>query len=261
MYHRLSTYLAPRPAAAAVLLALSTAAASTALAQAFPDNGAAVIGAMHERYDGSWYRTLTFTQRTTRRVSGDSMIKQTWKEALLIPGHLRIDIERSQPPTSIIFYGDSEFVIRGDSVTREARRNVLLIMGFDVYRQPVQRTLDELKDLHFSMTPVHSDAWEGHEVYVIGAPKGDLHSRQLWIDRDRMLFVRALEPDAQDSTKTDEYRFDDYRLEPGGYLSETVLMFTDGKLRQKEEYSNIQMDVRLDRSLFAPPGATAAGRP
>jgi len=222
-------------------------------AQAFPTSGEAVIRAMHDRYADSWYRTLTFTQKTTRRTPADTMAIQTWKEAVMIPGRLRIDIENVTPKTAFIYAGDSAFLLRGDSVVRYARRNILLIIGFDVYRQSVEKTLADLRGQHVAMTPVRSDTWEGREVYVIGAAAGDVHSRQLWIDRDRLLFVRGFEPNGDDSTKTDEYRFDNYTLTPDGWLSKTVLFSTDGKLMQKEEYSNVQTNVRLDANMFKPP--------
>jgi hypothetical protein len=107
--------------------------------------------------------------------------------------------------------------------------------------------------MHFPMTPVHGDSWEGRPVYVIGAAKGDLHSPQLWIDQDRLLFLRALKPDPADSTKTLEYRFDNYKLEPEGWLSETVLELRDGKQFFREDYGNVRMNDRLDRSKFDPP--------
>lgn len=223
-----------------------------AFAQAFPSSGEQVIRAMRQRYQDSWYRTLSFTERMERKV-GDSTVKETWDEELRIPGHLRIDVEHANPPRAIIYNGDSLFLTHGDTVTRRADRNLLLIMGFDVYLQTPERTLFELNDMHFPMTPVHGDSWEGRPVYVIGAAKGDLHSPQLWIDQDRLLFLRALKPDPADSTKTLEYRFDNYKLEPDGWLSETVLELRDGKQFFREDYSNVRMNDRLDRSKFNPP--------
>lgn len=223
-----------------------------AMAQPFPRSGEQVIRAMRQRYQDSWYRTLSFTERMERKV-GDSTIKETWDEELRIPGHLRIDVEHANPPRTIVYNGDSLFLTHGDTVTRRADRNLLLIMGFDVYLQTPERTLFELNDMHFPMTPVHGASWEGRSVYVIGAAKGDLHSPQLWIDQDRLLFLRALKPDPTDTTKTLEYRFDNYKLEADGWLSETVLELRDGKQFFREDYANVQMNQQLDRSKFNPP--------
>jgi len=47
---------------------------------------------MHDRYAKTWYDTLTFTQKsTTYNPDGTTKI-ETWYEAALLPGKLRIDI-------------------------------------------------------------------------------------------------------------------------------------------------------------------------
>lgn len=219
-----------------------------------PADGEAVIRAMHDKYAKTWYRTLSFTQKTTRRTPADTMVIETWRERAMIPGYLRIDIERAPANTSIVYGGDSLFVWRGDStLTRAATRNILLVIGFDVYRQPPETTLAVLSAEHYPMTPVREDTWKGRPVYVIGAAAGDLKSHQLWIDKDRLLFVRAIEPDQRDSTKTVDMRFDNYVKLPSGWLSETVEIYRDGKLVQREEYSDARTNVDIDPKIFSPP--------
>jgi outer membrane lipoprotein-sorting protein len=219
-----------------------------------PANGDAVIRAMHDKYAKSWYRTLSFTQKTTRLTPADTMVIETWRERSVIPGYLRIDIERPTGELSIAYAGDSLFVWRGDStLSRAASRNILLVIGFDVYRQPVETTLAVLEAEHFPMTPVREDTWQGRSVYVIGAPAGDLRSHQLWIDKERLLFVRAIQPDERDSTKTVDMRFDNYVKVPAGWLSERVEIYRDGKLVQQEEYSDVKTNISIDPQIFVPP--------
>ena len=217
-------------------------------------NGDAVIRAMHDKYAATWYKTLSFTQQTTRRTPADSMVIETWRERAMIPGYLRIDVQRATGDLSIVYAGDSLFVWRGDgTITRAATRNILLIIGFDVYRQSAEKTLALLEAEHFPMTPVREDTWRGRPVYVIGAAAGDLHSHQLWIDKERLLFVRGIQPDERDSTKTVDMRFDNYAKVPGGWLSETVEVYRDGKLVQREEYSDVRTNVPVDPQIFSPP--------
>jgi len=91
-------------------------------------------------------------------------------------------------------------------------------------------------------------------VYVIGAAAGDLRSHQLWIDKERLLFVRSIEPDDRDTTKTVDIRFDDYvKMTGGGWLSERVEIYRDGKLVQREEYSDVRTNDPIDPAIFAPP--------
>ena len=245
-------------APAGALLACSGARSSAPpshVAASGPVNGEAVIRAMHDKYAGSWYRTLSFTQKSTIRTPADTMIVETWKERALMPGHLRIDIQRATGSIVAVYSGDSLFVWRGDSVlTRAATRNILLVIGFDVYRQPPETTLAVLRAEHFPMAPMREDTWEGRPVYVIGAAAGDLRSHQLWIDKERLLFVRSIEPDDRDTTKTVDIRFDDYvKMTGGGWLSERVEIYRDGKLVQREEYSDVRTNDPIDPAIFAPP--------
>lgn len=228
-------------------------------AQAAPATGDVVIRAMHDKYAKQWYHTLTFDQKTTRRTPADTMAIEQWSEIGMFPGYLRIDIPRPKGAVVVIYGPDSMYVVSGDSTLRRAAdRNILLIIGFDVYAQSVDRTLSVLHDEHYSTTAVREDTWEGRPVYVIGAAAGDLHSNQLWIDKDRLVFVRGFSAAPNDSTKTDEFRFDNYQPAGHGWLSETVEVYTDGKLVQREEYSNVHTDTRVDARVFAVPAKTAA---
>jgi hypothetical protein len=228
--------------------------AAAAASQTAPQTGEDVLRAMHDKYDSSWYNTLTFTQKTTLRTPADTMAVETWREKAMVPGKLRIDMERAKGNLTIIFANDSTYVVYPDSIRRLAGGNYLLTIGFDVYRQPVERTVASLQGEKYSMTPVHEETWQGQPVYVIGAAAGDTTSRQIWIDKNRLLFVRALGPAAgKDSTKTNDTRFDNYVQMPGGgWLSEQVEFYTDGKLRQREEYSQVQTNIPLDSGMFVP---------
>lgn len=239
----------------AVAMAVVMAVAPVALrAQSALATGDAVIQAMHDRYASTFYHTLTFTQKTTRRTPADTMVIETWKEASILPGHLRIDIQRASGNFAAIYSGDSLFVVRGDSTAnRAASRNILLIIGFDVFAQPVAQTLAALHAEHYATGTVREDTWEGRPVYVIGAPAGDLRTPQLWIDKERLLYVRSIQPDGRDSTKSSEYRFDNYVQVPHGWLSEKVEAYSGGKLIQSEEYSDVHTNGPVDPKIFVPP--------
>src|SRR5437764_4351727 len=55
-------------------------------------NGEDLLRAMHDRYKDSWYHTVTFTQKSTTYKPDGTSIAETWYEAALLPGKLRIDI-------------------------------------------------------------------------------------------------------------------------------------------------------------------------
>jgi hypothetical protein len=236
------------------LLLLILAGTTRLFAQDAPKTGDQIIRAMHDRYAKTWYHTLTFSQRTIMHPKPDTTVTEIWNEAALFPGRLRIDLLRNADTIEAMYVGDSLFIWHHDSVrARRKSRNIFMIMGFDVYTQPVEQTLAVLASEHYAMAPVREDTWMGHPVYVIGAGAGDLHSNQLWIEKNRLLFVRAIQPDLRDTSKVGDYRFENYVRVPGGWLSETVETFFNGRLTQREEYFNVKTNPNVEPGLFTPP--------
>lgn len=251
---------------AALALAASAPALAPAhaAAQARITDGAALIRAMHDRYAGKWYHTLTFSQKTTRHPpQRDTTVVESWREFAIIPGRLRIEMGPPEAQNGAIYAGDSVFAVRaGRVVARRAQRNPLMILGFDVYALPPEESARLIQAEGFPLGPVRMDTWEGRPAYVVGGAPGDLHSKQFWVDAERLVYVRSLEPFAGDTSKTEEIRFDDYRPAPGGgWVAALVDVTIGGKSVQREEYSDIRTDVAIDPALFDPDRWTTAPHP
>jgi hypothetical protein len=129
---------------------------------------------------------------------------------------------------------------------------MLLVLGFDIYRQPARRTIEEVAGQGFDLTKLREDTWQGVPVYVVGADAGDLTTKQFWIDRKRLLFVRLIEPDQRDDSKTDDTRFMDYRKESPGWVSARVEFYVDGRNAFSERYFDIRVNPKLDSAIFDP---------
>jgi hypothetical protein len=220
---------------------------------------------MHDRYT-AWYHTIAFTQHNTATDSAGNETRSTWREYAALPGNLRIDFLPTDSGQGILFRGDTEYVFAHDSLVRAVSLvHPLLVLGFDVYLQPAESTLAKLGRLGFDLTILHEDTWQGRPAYVVGALAGDRRHLQFWVDKERLVFVRMLQPLRRDTTRVAETRFEDYRAEGPAWLSARVAFFTDGRLVWLEEYVDIRTDVPLDPALFDPrrfgasrPGSTAA---
>ena len=57
------------------------------------DSPKALIEAMHARYDGRWFETLTFVQTSIRHKPDGAVATTLWYEALHMPGKLRIEFD------------------------------------------------------------------------------------------------------------------------------------------------------------------------
>src|SRR5262245_57112465 len=148
-----------------------------------PTTGEAVIRAMHAKYNRTWYDRLSFVQRA---IFADGRPEEEWWEDRQVPGRLRIDVAPvDSAPRTIIYRGDSLYQFTKGKLAGSTRQpNLLLVLGFDLYRQAPETTIELVKREGFDLSRVHEDTWEGRPAYVIGADRGDLASNQIWIDKE-----------------------------------------------------------------------------
>ena len=215
--------------------------------------GQDVIQAMHDRYAGQWYSTLTFKQRTSRLLPTGKWSVQTWWEAMKIPGRLRIDFDPVSAGNGVLYARDSQFVVQnGRALRGDPGINPLLLLGFDVYGAPVASTSARLRREGFDLTKVNETTFQGRPMIVVGALKGDYNRKQFWVDTERLVFVRMLEPTPRDTTKMQDIRFTGYERRGGGWIAPRVEIWSEGKLVFYEDYEDIRVDVPLDDALFIP---------
>jgi hypothetical protein len=215
--------------------------------------GAQVVAAMRDRYAGRWYATLTFKQKTSRLLPNGTWSVQTWYEAMRLPGRLRIDFDPVSGGNGVLYARDSQYVASNGRVLRaEPGINDLLLLGFDVYGNPTARMVALLRRQGFDLSRVHMDSFDGRPMIVVGALAGDTRRKQFWVDADRLVFVRLLEPSPVDSLKTQDIRFVNYERRGDAWLAPRVELYNDGKLVFYEDYADVHTDVPLDDALFDP---------
>jgi hypothetical protein len=216
--------------------------------------GEQLLGAMRARYEGKWYRTLTFEQRTVQvPPQGGAPTRGYWYEAIAIPGRLRIELDSARR-SGQIFANDSQYVIVNGQLRRAAAgHNVMQLLGFDVYAQPAARTAELLRGMGFPLTPLREGTWQERPVWIMGGRgPDDLRSHQIWIDRERLVFVRLLQPWPGDTSRTYEVRFNRYRPLEGGWIAPEVEVFVGRTRILFEEYENVRANVPLPDALFDP---------
>lgn len=241
--------------ALAVLTALGLAGCATA-AHGGPSitDARSLVQAMHDRYADGWYQTLSFTQATTRVLDNDSTHTEEWREWAAIPGRLRIEMGAPAEGRVAIFARDSSYALRhGRVVRRTDRMNPLMTVGFDVYRQPPERTLSQLQRQGFDVLRFHVDTLEGTPVYVVGAERGDITSRQFAVEVDRLLFVRLLEAVPGRPGVMQHLWFRRYEPLAGGWIAPEVEILVGGRRVFHEVYSDVRANDALDAGMFAIP--------
>lgn len=216
-------------------------------------SGDGLLRAMHERYQSSWYQTITFTQKSTTYKDDGTSTAETWYEAALLPGKLRIDIGPVASGNGYVLADGMVTILQDNKiVSTRPLVNMLLVLGFDVYCQAPENTIKIVKGEGYDLSKLREDIWEGHAAYVVGADKGDLKSKQFWVAKDTLLFVREIEPARGDPKKLDDIRFTDYRSLAGAWVAARVEVYSDDRKVFSEDYTDIRANVKLEPGSFDP---------
>ena len=233
---------------AASLLTVFAALASTPATQV--KNGEELIRAMHARYAGKWFKTLSFVQRA---IFSDGRPEQEWWEAAIVPGGLRIDIMPQDSMRATVYRGDSTFSFNQGKLVRAAKgRNILEVLAFDVYNQDPARTIQITKEEGFDLSLLKEDSWKGKAAYVVGTA-----TQQLWIEKERLILLRVIEAGPNGSSS--DISFDKFVKLGGGWLGTEVVFVRDGKLFFHEVYRDWKINPDVTPELFqVPPYKPAA---
>lgn len=213
-----------------------------------------LVSAMHKKYQGKWYKTLVFAQKTTTFKPDGTMENGIWYEALSMPGRLRVDFDPLSSGGGVIYANGINNTFKdGKLLNSRPVEHALLVLGFDVYFQPVETTLEQIKKMKVDPAVLREDRWQNRDVYVVGAKQGDLRSPQFWIDKKNLYFVRLVQPVGKDGVNVQEIEFNKYqKVKGGGWIAPEVVFIVNGKRVFLEEYYGIRTNIPLDENLFDP---------
>ena len=216
--------------------------------------GRDVVRLMRDRYQGKWFRTMTFLQNNTRYKAGGGEDHSKWMEYYAAPGKLRIDYLPAANRSGLLYVDHHVYAFNGGKRISDQRQiHPLLLLGFDVYALETPQALALLDSLKIRLDVVREDSWNGRRAWVVGAPAGDTTSNQFWVDAERLVLVRLIQQRAVGTrTLIEETRFDRIVDMDGLPVATEVLMLRDGKPFFKEEYADVKLNVELDPALFDP---------
>ena len=128
---------------------------------------------MHDRYAKSSYETLTFTQKSTTYNPDGTTKVDTWHEALAAPGKLRIDIGVPSDGNGRLLVDGTLTVFRGGKESGiRPLVNMLLVLGFDVYRQAPESTSKIAQAEGYDLKKFHEETLEGATGLRCGCGQG-----------------------------------------------------------------------------------------
>ncbi len=223
--------------------------ASLALAPV-PDSGETLLRRMHAEHHDTWFRTLAFVQHTT--YPGTDRPPETWYETMSRPGRLRIDIERNGAMVGrMVFRADSVYQAMGTAAPAvRPQIHYLLLLAHDIHVGSPDAVIAKLRGLGFDLSRTGAATWEGRSVIVIGAATGDTATRQFWVDPERLVVVRVLQPGPQGTVG--DVRIGGFTREGAALLERTITFFTNGRPTMHEEYTWIRTGLPVSDALFDP---------
>ncbi|MDB4914507.1 MAG: hypothetical protein JWM95_2151 [Gemmatimonadetes bacterium] len=239
----------------AVLVSAILSPAMLSAQTAAPTTGAQVLERMRLAYEGKWYHTLTFAQKTTMMGRDGAKRIQSWRESLRHDAargtQLRIDFGNAADGNGVLYTPDSSWrVVAGQAKPGDANGNAFLPLIEGVYVQPVAKTIAELASTHVDMSKVSQRTSQGKPVWVVGSlSASDSTSPQFWIDAERNVVVRMILQLAPGADPYDVH-LDDYVPAGKGMLATKVTMYIKGAPAQIEEYADWKTDVPLSDALF-----------
>lgn len=233
-------------------------AAKPAASKAAPGAGlhltssSALLKAMHDRYDGTYLKTISFLQNNTQYTTTGEEKKSQWYEHLEVPGKLRIAFLPATQKSGMVQVEDK--VASFDNGIRvDFRRSVnpLLLLTSDVYAMPVTSIMHGLDSLRVDTDIMRNDEWEGDPVYVVGAKAGDTISNQMWVDRDHLRLVRFIQSQkAGDRTIVSDIRVKGYKEIDGFEVPTEFLVVRNGRPFWREEYADVRVNEVFPAGTF-----------
>jgi len=216
------------------------------------ESGTQVLSLMQEKYKGEWYKNFTFTQETFFYGQNENLVRtQTWYEIMSMPGKLAIKFDEKNSENGILFNNGIQYgFANGQKIQEFSTVHDLMVLGFDVYHQPVDSTANQLIRNGYDLAKVYTDEWRGRKVYVVGVDEADSTKPQFWIDVERLVFVRNITIGRGNTLQ--EVQFNNYEKLGGGWVAPEVIFKANGMLGLVEKYTEMEIPDSVNLDIFDP---------
>ncbi|MBX2904561.1 MAG: hypothetical protein KF744_00895 [Taibaiella sp.] len=214
--------------------------------QVMAQDGRGFLEGMYGRYHGKWRKSLIFTQKTEKYRNDSLLGEETWYETMVYPKNFRIDFGKPDSGNCVIFRNDSAYIFRSHKLmkSRADTNELLYFLGGMYFASSYSEVYEKFRA--FGIDPEKSYKRGG--VTVLGVADSNAKETQLWIEEKSYNVVRLMRFD--NGHRTDA-RFMHHK-KVGKTRCETLVEFyEDGKLRQKEIYTELHANIDIPATMFS----------
>ena len=214
------------------------------------EDGEALLRRMNAALRGTWFTSLVFVQRTT--WPGTERPEETWYETMQRPGFLRLDMERGgQMIGRAIFRADSVYQeTEGRPPIARSLLHPLLLLLHDIHVGDADTVITKVRTLGFDLSRTGEATWRGAKVITVGALTGDSTSRQFWVDAERLVVVRLIQPAANGALNDTRVRR--FSREGDALVEREITFLTNGRVTLVEEYTWVRTGAAIPAAVFDP---------
>lgn len=215
------------------------------------ETGKDVLSAMHGKYKNGPCKSYTFSQKNTHYKNDSIIGNSEWHEYVDLPDKFRIDFGKTEEGNFIIYKNDSSYRYKNHLLKKTSYDlNILLLLLGGMYYRELPDVIERLEKEHYNTQIMSVQKWNKQNTFVIGAPKGDTSSNQIWVDKKSLRVIRIIEK--MDSESTMDMTFDSFQKNCKGYTETKVTFRRNGKIEQVEEYYNIKTLDEITEDVFNP---------
>ncbi|OFX22052.1 MAG: hypothetical protein A2041_02150 [Bacteroidetes bacterium GWA2_31_9b] len=215
-----------------------------------PKYGFDVIELMKSKYQNTWYKNFTFAQHVNKYKNDSVISKEIWYEAYSYPNKLIIKFNDFSSGSGVLFNNDTVYHFKDSMlVTHYKRIHDLVLLGLDVYEQPVEVNFEKLKELGYNLSKMCEATFGGREMYCIGVTDEQEQANKFYIDKEFLYFVKNVKFQGDDINET---VFSNYQTIDDKLVATKILFYKNNQLIMDEEYFNIKFPEELDQNIFEP---------
>lgn len=214
------------------------------------ESGVDVIKLMKEKYNNEYLQNFTFSQYVVEFKDDSIEHKTVWHEAYTFPNQLVIKFDSLDSGKGYIFKNDTVYIMQNNKVAKKYKNvHDLLILGFDIYGEPVQTCIEKLTENGYDLSKVCEAKLNGKSAYCVGVSEESEQKNKFYIDKENLYFLKMV------SFSHDRYgaaEFANYKNFNGKPIATKVLFYNNEKLIMTEDYFNLKFPEELDSKIYDP---------